>query len=97
MTIELSKETVALLEEVLASGDFDSAEHVIQHALGRTLTERNILEDEAFVKRAKAALARSKADVEAGRVQFFGESDHGELYEGIKRRAKERGVSFSYE
>lgn len=90
MTIEISKETESLIEKALASGNFDSAEHVIQYALGRTLTDPDIFEDEAFVRRAKAALARSKDDIDNGQVRRFTKENHHELYEDIIRRGEER-------
>ena len=90
MTLNISKETEALLEKALASGHFDSAEHAIQYALGRTLTEEALAEDEAFGARVKAALIRSEKAKEEGRVRTLSKEEHIELYEDVKRRGEER-------
>ena len=87
MTIELSEETKDLIEKALASGNFESAEHLIQYSLGRTLTEQDIFEDEAFAKRAKAGLARAEEDIEAGRVYAV---PRGELADFIAKRNEDR-------
>ncbi len=90
MTIELSKETKDMLERALASGNFDSADHLIQYSLSRTLTEQDIFEDEAFVKRVKVALARSQAAKEEGRIRTVTPENHHKLYEEVMRRSEER-------
>ena len=90
MTIELSKETQDLLQRALASGNFESAEHLIQYALSRTLTEQDILEDKTFVKRVKAALVRSQKAKEEGRIRTVTSENHHELYEEIIQRSEER-------
>ena len=87
MTIELSDDTKDLIERAMAKGGFESAEHVIQYSLGRTLTEADLLEDEAFAARAKAALKRSEEDIKAGRVYKI---PHGELADLIAERNKSR-------
>ena len=90
MTIELSKETQDLLERALASGNFDSAEHLIQYSLSRTLTEQNIFEDETFTKRVKVALARSQKAQEEGRIRTVTPENHHELYKEVMQRSEER-------
>lgn len=90
MTIELSKETKDMLERALASGNFDSADHLIQYSLGRTLTEQNIFEDEAFAKRVKVALARSQEAKEEGRTRTVTPENHHKLYEEVMQRSEER-------
>ena len=87
MTIELSKETENLIKKALASGNFESAEHVIQYSLGRTLTEQDIFEDEAFIERIEVGLARAQEDIEAGRIYAV---PHGELADFITERNKGR-------
>ena len=90
MTIELSKETKDMLEKALASGNFDSADHLIQYSLSRTLTEQDIFEDDAFAKRVKAALARSRKAKEEGRIRTVTPENHHELYEEVIQRSEER-------
>jgi len=87
MTIELSADTQSLMEQVLASGRFESAEHLLQYSLGRTLTEDDILEDEGFIKRMKASLARAEEDIKEGRVYKV---PHGELADFLAERNKDR-------
>ena len=90
MTIELSKETKSLLEKALASGNFDSTDHLLQYSLSRTLTEQDILEDETFAKRVKVALARSQKAEEEGRIRTVTPEDHHKLYEEVMQRSEER-------
>lgn len=87
MTIDLSKETERLIRKALASGNFESAEHAIQYSLGRTLTEQDVFEDEAFAERAKAGLARAQEDIEAGRIYTV---PRGELADFIAERNEDR-------
>ena len=87
MTIKFSKEIEGLIEKALASGNFESAEHVIRYSLGRTLTEQDIFEDEAFAKRVKAGLARAEEDIKAGRVYSV---PHGQLADFIAERNQDR-------
>lgn len=83
MTIELSKETKSLIERALASGQFDSAEHVVQYALHSTLSERNLQHDEVYSEYLRGLLAEAQIDKEAGRVYSI---PHGNLQGEIKRR-----------
>ena len=87
MTIELSKETESLIEKALASGQFSSAEHVVQYALHSTLSEQDLQHDEAYNEYLRGLLAEAQADKEAGRVYTVA---HGELQAEIKRRRKTR-------
>lgn len=87
MTVELSKEAESLIEKALASGGFDSAEHVIRYALHATLTEKEIQTDEAYNEYLRGLLAEAQADKEAGRVYTI---SHGELLNEIKRRRSEQ-------
>ncbi len=87
MTLELSQETQALLERALASGQFSSADHVIQYALGKAVVEEELPETEAFVARVKTALAASKKAVAEGRVV---EVPKGTLADLMAERHKER-------
>ena len=87
MTIKLSEDTQSLMEKVLASGRFESAEHFLQYSLGRTLTEEDILEDEDFIKRMKASLARAEEDIKKGRVYNV---PYGELADFIAKRNEYR-------
>ena len=87
MTIELSKETKSLIEKALASGQFDSAEHVVQYALHATLSEQNLQHDEAYNEYLRGLLAEAQTDKEAGHVYTVA---HGELQAEIKRRRKTR-------
>lgn len=82
MTIELSKETQALIEKALTSGHFQSAEAVIQYALRSTLAEPE-LDDEAYADYLRGLLMESQNDKETGRVYAVA---HGELHSEIKRR-----------
>ena len=90
MIIELSEETQSLIERALASGNFESAEHLIRYSLSRTLTEQEVFEDEAFIERVKAALARSQKAKEEGRIRTVTSENHHELYEEIIQRGEER-------
>lgn len=83
MTIELSKETQALIEKALASGHFQSADQVIEYAIRTTLTEQEAADDETYNDYLRGLLAASQKDKEAGRVYAV---PHGELHNEIKRR-----------
>jgi Arc/MetJ-type ribon-helix-helix transcriptional regulator len=87
MTLELSQETQALLERALASGQFSSADHVIQYALGKAVVEGEIPETEIFVTRVEIALAASKEAVAEGKVV---EVPKGTLADLMVERHKER-------
>ena len=82
MAIELSKETESLIEEALASGQFDSAEHVIRYALYSTLSEQEVRRDEAYNEYLRGLLEEAQTDKEAGRVCTI---SHGELLNSIKQ------------
>ena len=83
MAIELSKETERLIEKALASGQFDSAEHVIRYALYSTLSKQEVQHDEAYDEYLRGLLEEAQADKEAGRVYTI---PHGELHNEIRRR-----------
>lgn len=90
MTIEISKETEALLQKVMSSGGFDNAEQLLQYSLTRTLSEQDILEDDVFVSRVKASLGRAETAIKEGRVHSI---PHGKLADTIAERNKDRSVS----
>ena len=62
MTTELSREQEALLEKILASGQFESAAQFINHSLTNALVE------DAFNDQVSAMLQEAQADKAAGRV-----------------------------
>ena len=90
MTIELSKETEALLEKVLSGGSFETAEQFLRYSLTRTLTEQEIFGDETFNERMRKALAEAQDDIDNGRVRRFTKENHHTLYADVIRRGKER-------
>ena len=81
MTIELSREQEALLEEILASGQFESAEQFINHSLTNALVE------DAFNDQVSAMLQEAQADKAAGRVVATPE---GKLVTELNRRREAR-------
>ena len=87
MTLDISKETAELIDEVMAKSKFSSADDLLQYVLARKLIEEAPLEDEAFVKRVRAALARSQKAMAEGRVYKI---PKGKLADVTKKRAKER-------
>ena len=90
MTLTISKETAELIDEVMARSDFSSVDNLLQYVLARKLAEDAVLEDEAFVKRVRAAPDRSQKAGTEGRTRAVTKIEHGKLYETIKRRAEER-------
>ncbi len=85
MTIELTKEQEALLEKVIASGQFTSAEAFIEHALIAAHAET-----EVFAKFARAKLAEAQDDIDNGKVRSYTKDTHHELFDDIAKRGKER-------
>ena len=83
MTLDISKETAELISEVMAKSKFSSADDLLQYVLAQKLAEEALFEDEAFIKRVRAALARSQKAVAEGRVY---EIPKGKLADVIRER-----------
>ena len=81
MTTELSREQEALLEKILASGQFESAAQFINHSLTNALVE------DAFNDQVSAMLQEAQADKAAGRVVAIPE---GKLVTELNRRREVR-------
>ena len=90
MTIELSQETESLIQRALASGQFESAEHVVRYALYSALSGQGVEQDEIYNEYLRGLLAEAQADKEAGRVYSI---PHGDLRSEIKRRREARRSS----
>ncbi len=82
MTIELNHEQEALLEKVLTSGQFESAEEFITYSLTNALVETDTFNDQVRVM-----LQEAKADKAAGRVVAIPE---GKLVAELNRRREAR-------
>lgn len=82
MTIELNREQEALLEKVLTSGQFGSAEEFITYSLTHALVE-----SDAFTDQARIMLQAAQADKAAGRVVAIPE---GKLVAELNRRREAR-------
>ena len=82
MTIELNREQEALLEKVLTSGQFESAEEFITYSLTNALVE-----NDAFTDQVRAMLQEAQADKAAGRVVAIPE---GKLVAELNRRRDAR-------
>lgn len=82
MTIELTREQEALLEKVLTSGQFESAEDFITYSLTTALVE-----NETFNDQVRAMLEEAQANKAAGRVVSIPE---GELVNELNRRREAR-------
>jgi Arc/MetJ-type ribon-helix-helix transcriptional regulator len=90
MTISLTKEQEAHLQNLVKTGKFDSPEHFVSYALHTIEIEDELFANEAFVKRVKVALQEAHDDVVRGRVRTYNKGNHQELFDDIQRRGMER-------
>ena len=90
MTISLTKEQEAHLQNLVKTGKFDSAEHFVSYSLYTAEAEDELFANEAFVKWVKAALQEARDDVAHGRVRTYNKTNHQELFDNIQRRGMER-------
>jgi Arc/MetJ-type ribon-helix-helix transcriptional regulator len=90
MTISLTKEQEAHLQNLVKTGKFDSAEHFVSYALHTIEAEDELFASEAFVKRVNAALQEAREDIAHGRVRTYNKANHQELFDDIQRRGMER-------
>lgn len=90
MTISLTKEQEAHLQNLVKTGKFDSPEHFVSYSLHTAEAEDEFFANEAFIKRVKTALQEAREDVAQGRVRTYNKSNHQELFDDIQRRGMKR-------
>lgn len=87
MTISLTPEQEARLQQLLETKQFKSVEEFIDSSLDAVTVDEAYIESEAFARIMREKLKTSQKDIDEGRVYSFKE---GELVKEIERRASER-------
>ena len=87
MTISLTPEQEARLQQLLETKQFKSVEEFIDSSLDAVTVDEAYIESEAFARIMREKLKTSQKDIDEGHVYSFKE---GELVKEIERRASER-------
>jgi Arc/MetJ-type ribon-helix-helix transcriptional regulator len=85
MTISLSKEQEARLQQLIDAGLLESAEELIDYALGVASEQ-----DDAYNDWLRAKLQEAQHDIDQGRIRTYTTDTLHELTEDVKRRGRKR-------
>lgn len=85
MTLSLTKEQEARLQQLIDAGLLESAEELIDYALGLASEH-----DDAYNDWLRARLQQAQDDIDEGRVRLYTSTTLHELTEDVKLRGRQR-------